>query len=83
MTLEKQFEQEMIDIYTAAKKECGYHAVVSSGVMTLGDTNTGLHETSPFTSISAAIEVFAENRLNGQFSTFYARLMEWIIGFPL
>ena len=26
MTLEKQFEQEMIDIYTTAKKECGYTA---------------------------------------------------------
>lgn len=26
MTLEKQFEQEMIDIYTTAKKECGYNA---------------------------------------------------------
>ena len=26
MTLEKQFEQEMIDIYVTAKKECGYTA---------------------------------------------------------
>lgn len=26
MTLEKQFEQEMVDIYMAAKKECGYNA---------------------------------------------------------
>lgn len=25
-TLEKQFEQDMIDIYTTAKKECGYNA---------------------------------------------------------
>lgn len=25
-TLEKRFEQDMIDIYTAAKKECGYNA---------------------------------------------------------
>ena len=26
MTLEKRFEQEMINIYTTAKKECGYNA---------------------------------------------------------
>lgn len=26
MTVEKRFEQEMIDIYTTAKKECGYNA---------------------------------------------------------
>ena len=26
MTLEKQFEQEMLDIYITAKKECGYNA---------------------------------------------------------
>ena len=26
MTLEKQFEQEMVDIYMTAKKECGYNA---------------------------------------------------------
>ena len=26
MTLEKQFEQEMMDIYLTAKKECGYNA---------------------------------------------------------
>ena len=26
MTLEKQFEQEMIDIYLTAKRECGYVA---------------------------------------------------------
>lgn len=26
MTLEKQFEQEMRDIYMTAKKECGYNA---------------------------------------------------------
>ena len=26
MTLEKQFEQEMINIYMTAKKECGYNA---------------------------------------------------------
>ena len=25
MTLEKQFEQEMIGIYMTAKKECGYN----------------------------------------------------------
>ena len=25
-TLEKRFEQDMIDIYTTAKKECGYNA---------------------------------------------------------
>ena len=25
MTLEKQFEQEMVDIYMTAKKECGYN----------------------------------------------------------
>jgi len=25
-TLEKQFDQDMIDIYTRAKKECGYNA---------------------------------------------------------
>ena len=25
-SLEKQFEQDMIDIYTTAKKECGYNA---------------------------------------------------------
>jgi hypothetical protein len=24
--LEKQFEQDMIEIYTTAKKECGYNA---------------------------------------------------------
>ncbi len=26
MTIEKQFEQDMIAIYTTAKKECGYNA---------------------------------------------------------
>ena len=26
MTLENQFEQEMVDIYMTAKKECGYNA---------------------------------------------------------
>lgn len=26
MTLEKRFEQDMIDIYMTAKKECGYNA---------------------------------------------------------
>lgn len=27
MTLEKQFEQEMIGIYMTAKRECGYNAI--------------------------------------------------------
>lgn len=34
-TLEKRFEQEMIDIYTTAKKECGYNA--SRFLQMLGD----------------------------------------------
>lgn len=34
-TLEKRFEQDMIDIYTTAKKECGYNA--SRFLQMLGD----------------------------------------------
>lgn len=34
-TLEKRFEQDMIDIYTIAKKECGYNA--SRFLQMLGD----------------------------------------------
>ena len=39
MTLEKRFEQEMINIYTTAKKECGYNA---SRFLQLVSTKGGL-----------------------------------------
>lgn len=39
MTLEKQFEQEMVNIYMTAKKECGYNA---SRFLQLVSTKGGL-----------------------------------------
>lgn len=55
MTLEKQFEQEMINIYTTAKKECGYNA---SRFLQLVSTKGGLAAAKQLIGKSGGTEGF-------------------------
>lgn len=65
MTLEKRFEQEMIHIYTTAKKECGYNA---SRFLQLVSTKGGLTAAKQLIGKPGGTEGFAtlwqHNRLD-------------------
>ena len=65
MTLEKRFEQEMINIYTTAKKECGYNA---SRFLQLVGTKGGLAAAKQLIGKPGGTEGFAtlwqHNRLD-------------------